>query len=172
MGEIWVKGPGVAQGYWRQPEITQTTFRAFTTESEGPFLRTGDLGFLWEGELYFVARQKEMILLDGTNIWPHDLEETIESSHSLLRKGCCAVFTIDNELNEALYVVAETKRDIPLNAQQEKEIIQAIQKSLFVKHSLTIESSCVNLVVAGSIPKTTRYFILSSLLILVEKFNV
>lgn len=88
-GEIWFRGPSVAAGYWNKPELTQETFHAFLpATNEGPFLRTGDLGFLDElGELYIAGRLKDLIIIRGRNYYPHDVERTVEECHHALRLG-------------------------------------------------------------------------------------
>ncbi|MCB9018696.1 MAG: fatty acyl-AMP ligase, partial [Chitinophagales bacterium] len=79
IGEIWVSGSSVAKGYWGNPEATREVFQAHISDTgEGPFLRTGDLGFLHEGELYITGRHKEMIILDGRNFYPQDVEDVIQ----------------------------------------------------------------------------------------------
>ncbi len=93
VGEIWVAGPGVAQGYWHKPAETAETFGAYITGTrEGPFLRTGDLGFLSEGQLVVTGRLKDLIIIRGANYYSHDLESTVEGSHRALRPGCGAAF--------------------------------------------------------------------------------
>ena len=81
VGEIWVTGPSVACGYWKQPTETQKVFRAMLDDSDGPFLRTGDLGFLKDGELFVTGRLKDMIILRGRNFYPQDIEWTVERCH-------------------------------------------------------------------------------------------
>lgn len=111
VGEIWVSGPSVALGYWDRPEETRYTFRAYLADSgEGPFLRTGDLGFMDEGELFITGRLKDLIIIDGRNHYPQDIERTVEESHPSLRPGCCATFSVDLNGSEALVVVAEVER--------------------------------------------------------------
>ena len=79
VGEIWVQGPSVAQGYWQQPEPSEATFRAYLRDTgEGPFLRTGDVGFLQAGELYVTGRLKDLIIIRGVNYYPQDLELAVQ----------------------------------------------------------------------------------------------
>ena len=98
-GEIWVAGPSVAQGYWGRPEETAATFGArLAGDAEGtPFLRTGDLGFFLDGELYVSGRLKDLIILRGRNHYPQDIELTVERSHPALRPGCGAAFSVDRD---------------------------------------------------------------------------
>ena len=96
VGEIWVSGPTVCRGYWNRPEETQRTLRAYLADSgEGPFLRTGDLGFLKDGELFVTGRLKDLIIIGGRNLYPNDIELTVEQSHPAIRSGCCAAFSVD-----------------------------------------------------------------------------
>jgi acyl-CoA synthetase (AMP-forming)/AMP-acid ligase II len=111
IGEIWVSGPSVAQGYWNKPEETNKTFRAHLADTgEGPFLRTGDLGFLKDGELYITGRLKDLIIIEGRNHYPQDIERTVEEAHPALRPGCSAAFSIIVDGQERLVVAAEVNR--------------------------------------------------------------
>ncbi|MEO6193501.1 MAG: fatty acyl-AMP ligase, partial [Thermoanaerobaculia bacterium] len=97
VGEIWVAGPSVAKGYWSRPEPPESTFQALTRDGQGPFLRTGDLGFLVGGELFVAGRAKDLIIIRGRNHYPQDIEMTVEASHAALRPGCGAAFSVDEE---------------------------------------------------------------------------
>jgi acyl-CoA synthetase (AMP-forming)/AMP-acid ligase II len=111
VGEIWVSSPSVAQGYWNRPEETERTFRAYLADTgEGPFLRTEDLGFLKDGELFVTGRLKDLIIIGGRNLYPHDIELTVEQSHPAIRPGCCAAFSVDVADEERLIVTAEVER--------------------------------------------------------------
>ena len=85
VGEIWVAGPNVASEYWGQPEESQARFHASTTAGEGPFLRTGDLGFLDSGELFVSGRCKDLIIIRGRNYHPQDIEQSVESCHEAIK---------------------------------------------------------------------------------------
>lgn len=111
VGEIWVKGPHVAQGYWGQPEMSAGVFRAMAAEGAGPFLRTGDLGFISGGRLYITGRRKDLIIIRGRNYHPQDIERSVEDSHPLLRKNGAAAFSVVAGDEERLVVVAEVERD-------------------------------------------------------------
>ena len=109
-GEIWVSGANIAQGYWNKEEETERVFRAYLSDTgEEPFLRTGDLGFLKEGELFVSGRIKDLIIIDGTNHYPQDIEWTVEQCHPGLRVGGCAAFSIGANGREQLVVAAEVK---------------------------------------------------------------
>lgn len=111
VGEIWIKGTSVAQGYWNRPEVTEETFHAHLADSgDGPFLRTGDLGVLVARELYIVGRLKDLIIIRGRNYHPQDLERVSEASHSGLRAGHVAAFSVDMDGEERLVVVQEANR--------------------------------------------------------------
>jgi len=154
VGEIWVAGPNVAEGYWKAPAHTQETFGARL--SDGPdaaFLRTGDLGFLDEaGELYVTGRQKDVIILFGRNHYPHDIEKTVEQSHPALRPGCVVAFTIGGPGDEQLVVVQEV--DPAYAGKLEVDaIVGDIRKAVAAEHEVTAHT--VFLAKAGAVPKTT-----------------
>src|SRR5204863_245559 len=91
-GEIWVAGPSVATGYWRRPDESAETFSARTADGAGPFLRTGDLGVLRDGQLYVTGRAKDLIIIRGQNYYPQDLETTVEQSGAAVKPGSGAAF--------------------------------------------------------------------------------
>jgi phthiocerol/phenolphthiocerol synthesis type-I polyketide synthase C len=122
IGEIWITGPGVAQGYWNQPDITKESFQAYLEDSkEGPFLRTGDLGFMKDGELFITGRRKDLIIIRGRNYYPQDIEWTIEQSHPAIRRNCSAAFSVDINGEERLVIVAEVERRYMANRRQSDE---------------------------------------------------
>jgi acyl-CoA synthetase (AMP-forming)/AMP-acid ligase II len=152
VGEIWVSGPSVAQGYWGRPEQTEQTFHAHLPRTgEGPFLRTGDLGFILEGELFITGRLKDLIIIDGQNHYPQDIEMTVENSHFALRPGCCAAVSIDLEGRERLVVVAELERS-HRNVDR-SEIVKAIRQAVAEQHELRVDHTW--LLDPGGIPKTS-----------------
>ncbi len=111
VGEIWVSGDSVAQGYWNQPELTEATFHAYTSDTKaGPFLRTGDLGFLQDGELYVTGRLKDLIIIRGRNHYSQDIELTVENSHQALAPNRSAAFAVEIDGEEKLVVLAEIER--------------------------------------------------------------
>jgi len=108
VGEIWVYGPSVAQGYWRKPELSEETFRArLSGEDSRRWLRTGDLGFMRDGLLYITGRRKDLIIIGGQNHYPQDIEWTVEAALPLVRPGCSAAFSVEVDGEERLVVVAE-----------------------------------------------------------------
>ncbi|MDY7016470.1 MAG: AMP-binding protein, partial [Cyanobacteriota bacterium] len=111
VGEIWVSDPSVAGGYWQRPEATKETFQARIAETdEGPFLRTGDLGFMKDGELFITGRIKDLIIIRGTNHYPQDIEWTVQQVHAELRPDYGAAFSIEVRGEEHLVVVQEVER--------------------------------------------------------------
>ncbi|QQE72800.1 fatty acyl-AMP ligase [Brevibacillus composti] len=111
VGEIWVKGKSAAKGYWDKPEVSREVFYAQTADGEdGPYLRTGDLGFTRNGEIIVTGRIKDMIIMHGQNHYPQDIEYTIETCDPIFRPNSSAAFTVDKDGEEVLIVVAEVHR--------------------------------------------------------------
>jgi acyl-CoA synthetase (AMP-forming)/AMP-acid ligase II len=170
VGEVWVSGPNVAQGYWKQAAETERAFRAFLADTgEGPFLRTGDLGFLQDGELFITGRLKDLIVTNGQNHYPQDIEQTIEQHVPMVRPGCCAAFSVDIDGVERLVVAAELdqqykprQRQVAGASDSDAEdpaaldidaLIRAIRRVISEQHDLQIHD--VVLLKGGSIPKTS-----------------
>jgi thioester reductase-like protein len=110
IGEIWVDGPSKAGGYWQRPEVTAEMFGArIANDDEHTYLRTGDLGFLYEGELFVCGRSKDLIIVRGVNCYPSDIEAVVERSAPQVRHGCVAAFSVEREEEETLVVVAEVR---------------------------------------------------------------
>jgi acyl-CoA synthetase (AMP-forming)/AMP-acid ligase II len=151
VGEIWLAGRSVAQGYWNSPAETLFTFHAFLSDTgEGPFLRTGDLGAVLDGELLITGRLKDLIIIRGINHYPQDIELTVERSHPALRAGCGAAFSVDIADEERLVVVQEIARHHPTDLNL---VIGEIRKAVAEDHELQVHA--VVLVKAGSILKTS-----------------
>ena len=151
VGEIWISGAGVGRGYWNQPEETEQTFNAFLAD-KGPFLRTGDLGFLQDGELFITGRIKDVMILWGRYRYPQDIELTVERCHPALRSGCGAAFSVEAEDDERLIVVQEVERSY-LRQLNVEEVVGAIRQAVAEEH--TVEVYAITLLKTGSIPKTT-----------------
>ena len=151
VGEIWLQSASVAAGYWNNVEQTEETFRAYFADTgEGPFLRTGDLGFLADGELFVTGRLKDLIIIRGLNYYPQDIELNVERCHSALRPGCGAAFSVTVAGEERLVVVQE------LELRREAEAaaaIDAIGESITQEFEIAAHS--IVLVRAGSIAKTS-----------------
>ncbi|MDB9510453.1 amino acid adenylation domain-containing protein [Kamptonema animale CS-326] len=152
VGEIWVAGHSVALGYWQRLEETKASFLAEISDTgEGPFFRTGDLGFLREGELFITGRLKDLIIIRGRNLYPQDIERTVEQSHPSLRKGAGAAFTVEIDGAEQLVVLQELEaRKAPNNAE---EIIAVIRQNIAEEYE--VEVYAVLIIKPGSIPKTS-----------------
>lgn len=110
VGEIWISGANVSQGYWQRPDENRDTFAAFTVDSRGPFFRTGDLGFLQKGELFVTGRMKELIIIRGQNIFPNDIELHVSTCDPELRPLSCIAFSIDVQGEEQLVILAESNK--------------------------------------------------------------
>jgi len=150
VGEIWVSGPSVAQGYWRREEATHQTFQARLRDGRGPFLRTGDLGFLHKGELFVTGRLKDLIIIHGVNYYPQDIEQAIDGAHKKVKQGAGAAFAVGDQGAERLVIVQETERGRHLNFE---EIVAAIRKR--VANEMELAVSAIVLLKTGSIPKTS-----------------
>jgi 8-amino-7-oxononanoate synthase len=151
VGEVWVSGPSVAQGYWQRTDETEQTFRAYLQDTgEGPFLRTGDLGFTYDGELFVTGRLKDLMIVRGCNHYPQDIEATAEKSHPGVRAGSGAAFTVEEGPEQKLVIILELARRQQVEA---AEVIGAIRRDVAREHELVVDS--IVLVGAGSIPKTS-----------------
>ena len=151
-GEIWVAGPSVADGYWNRPEETGRTFGARLAETgEGPFLRTGDLGLLRaDGELFVTGRLKDLIVVRGRNLYPHDLERTAEESHPALRPGGAAAFSVETDGEERLVLVVEVERR---REAESAEAAEAVRSAVLQEHEVSPWE--VVPIRAGTLPKTS-----------------
>lgn len=151
VGEIWVRGPSIALGYWQQPQATETTFRARLADSGvGPFLRTGDLGFMQQGELFVTGRIKDLIILHGVNVYPQDIEFTVQNAHAGVRPDSGAAFTVERQGREHLVLVQEVERH---NRGDLDEVLDAIRRAVSTEHEMLVDQ--IVLIRAGSIPKTS-----------------
>lgn len=181
IGEIWVKGDSIAQGYWNKVEQSMWTFQAFIANTNlGPFLRTGDLGFTKKGELFITGRLKDLIIVGGQNHYPQDIEWTVQNSHPSIRPGFCAAISVEHNGEEKLIVMAEIERRFERDSQKLQapkdlasrkedashfgdpkspqpflgnEVISKIRQLISENHDLY--AYAVLLLKAGSIPKTS-----------------
>lgn len=169
VGEVWVSGASVAQGYWNHPVESERDFRArlvgtgtdartgartgAQTEAaadEGKWLRTGDLGYLDGGELFVVGRLKDLVIIDGRNHYPEDIEQVVEASHELVRSHGCAAFAVDGPTGERLVVVAEVERSPELDV---SSIERSVRRAVADVHGIGVQA--VVLVRPGAVPRTT-----------------
>ena len=167
VGEIWVSGPSVAQGYWNRGEASAATFGAMLAQSDqtsagqavstwrpnpGPYLRTGDLGFFDNGELFVAGRLKDLIIIRGRNHYPQDIEHAVEEASTLVRAGSIAAFAVDVDGRERVAVVAEVERG-KREPGEVANAFEAIRKRLATEHELAVEA--IVLVRPNSVPKTS-----------------
>lgn len=164
VGEIWVSGPSIARGYWLQGEETSQTFGA-RLAGDSPFLRTGDLGFMQDGQLFVTGRFKDLVVVNGRNHYPPDIEKTIEQSHPSFGTNTCAVFSVDINNQERVIVLVEmlsrtTERRpnaaVATDSDGEvgrADLVRLIRRSVAEHHDLQVYG--VRFVKPGSIPKTT-----------------
>jgi acyl-CoA synthetase (AMP-forming)/AMP-acid ligase II/acyl carrier protein len=166
IGEIWVAGPNVAQGYFGKPGETEATFCARLAGSgEGPFLRTGDLGFLHDGELFVTGRLKDLIIVRGRNVYPQDVERVVEACcPGSLRRGCCAAFSLEAGGEERLAVAVELEKDArdrlkrgggaeaaPLFAELRRAVAEALELEL---HAIALlEPLCIAKTSSGKLQR-------------------
>jgi acyl-CoA synthetase (AMP-forming)/AMP-acid ligase II len=151
VGEIWVAGGGVARGYWRNALATREVFGATLAGGGGGFLRTGDLGFLREGELFVTGRLKDLLVIDGRNHYPQDLELLAEAAHPALRPGCSAAFSVDDPAaGEQPVIIAEAS---PAAAADPEAIVALIRSAVGAAHGVSLRD--VVLIEPGTIPKTS-----------------
>jgi 8-amino-7-oxononanoate synthase len=153
VGEIWTSSPSVAKGYWKNPKATAETFNAYTSDThEGPFMRTGDLGFMSDGELFVTGRIKDLIIIHGVNLYPQDIEATAQRAvPKFLRINSGGAFMIGEDNDEKLVLVQEVERRF--RPGDEKDIFPEIRKAIAIEHEVPIDT--IVLVRTGTIPKTS-----------------
>lgn len=140
VGEIWIAGPSVAQGYWQRPAETAQTFGATLADTgEGPFLRSGDLGFIHDGELFVTGRLKDLIIMRGKNYYPQDLEVTAEQAHPALQPGSTAAFSVEEDNAEHLVLVVEVERT-HLRTLAVDEVVAAIRSAIAQEYQLQVSA--------------------------------
>jgi acyl-CoA synthetase (AMP-forming)/AMP-acid ligase II len=160
-GEVWLSGPSVARGYWMQPEATAETFHAFIVGTRhgdadrlGPFLRTGDLGVLLDGELCITGRLKDVIVVRGQNRHPVDIEWTVQGSHAAVRASGCAAFADEGGGREGVVVAVEVDlTGTDCGESLVPEVITSIRRSISAQHGL--QPLAIALLRPGTLPKTT-----------------
>ncbi|MEJ7805873.1 MAG: AMP-binding protein, partial [Telluria sp.] len=144
VGEIWFSGPSVSPGYWQLDEISAQTFgqRIAGATSGKTYLRTGDLGTLWEGDLFVTGRMKDLIILRGRNYYPQDLEASAWAAHASIRVGSCAAFSVrgerEDEGDERLVLVAEIERE-HFRALDVEAVSAAIRQRIMLDHEASVD---------------------------------
>lgn len=157
VGEIWVHGENVSSGYWRNAERTTESFENELTEPlagtpSGPWLRTGDLGFQYEGLLYITGRSKDLIIVDGANHYPSDIEQTVERVHPAVRDNRVAAFGVDVEGEERVVIVAEIDPR-KLDESGVDALGRGVGKAVMGEHNVRVHEFLA--VRAGAIPRTS-----------------
>ncbi len=144
IGEIWASSPSIAQGYWRNPEATERNLRARlagrseSSFAERPFLRTGDLGFMLDGDLYVTGRLKDLIIIRGRNHYPQDIEQTAADSHPAFARDGGAAFSVDVDGEERLVLALEVRRSFRKTAVT--ELAQAARQAIAAHHGLELQA--------------------------------
>ena len=149
VGEIWMANASVAAGYWKKPEDTAEIFGAITAAGRGPMLRTGDLGFMRDGEIYLTGRLKDLLIINGSNHYPQDIEATVEAASADVRDTFVAAFPVERDGAERLVVAAELGR----RAADSTAVMAAIREAVSREHGLACD--VVVLWPKGSILKTS-----------------
>ena len=152
VGEIWVDSGSVGQGYWQKSEESLATFGARLDTGEGPFLRTGDLGFLYGGELFVTGRLKDVLVLRGVKYYPQDIESTIEASHPALAPGAGVVVGLEEAWTLKLVAVSEIRRSFRRSVDTD-EVVDAIRRAVAREHQLALHG--VVLLPPFKLPKTS-----------------
>ncbi|MET9000330.1 fatty acyl-AMP ligase [Amycolatopsis sp. NPDC004169] len=147
VGEVWVHGPNVADGYWGRGDAT--AFGA-TLDGLGGWLRTGDLGVVHRGDLYITGRLKDLIVIDGRNFHPQDIEASAGEAHPAIRRDRVAAFGVTDSGGEGAVVVAERVRGA---AADDREVTRAVLRAVSREHGLTLRA--VRLVPSGGLPRTS-----------------
>lgn len=150
VGEIWLRGPSVARGYWRNPEATAGSFEASTADGDGGYLRTGDLGVRHDGELYVTGRLKEVLIVNGRNLYPQDLEAEARLAHDMLATGVGAAFTVAVP-DEQIVLVHEVRAG-RTGRDQLPGVAGAVRRQLSREFGV---SASVLLVRSGAVHRTT-----------------
>ncbi len=151
VGEVWVSGPGVAAGYWRDPARTAETFGARTACGQEDFLRTGDLGCLLDGELYVTGRIKDLVIVHGRNLYPQDIEQSVATVHPALTPGAAAVFALGTHPEQV--VVVQEIRPRQLAGADPAELADAVTSH--VRHAYQVPRASTVLVAPGTVERTT-----------------
>jgi len=152
VGEIWIHSPSVADGYWRRPEETAAAFGAMTTGGEGPYLRSGDLGFILDGELFVAGRMKDLIVINGRNHYPIDIERVCETSVTGIRRNCGAAFAIEDDASSAERLVLVYEAN-PGDADHYQATIDELRRTVSLE--LSVPAHAVVLIRPRTVPKTS-----------------
>ncbi|CRM12377.1 non-ribosomal peptide synthetase [Pseudomonas sp. 58 R 3] len=149
VGELWAAGPSIAHGYWRNPEASAKTF---VQHAGRTWLRTGDLGFIRDGEVYITGRLKDLLIVRGHNLYPQDIEQTVERDVEVVRKGRVAAFAVNHQGLEGIGIAAEISRSVQKILPPDA-LIKAIRQA--VAEAYQEAPSVVVLLNPGALPKTS-----------------
>jgi thioester reductase-like protein len=150
IGEIWIAGGSKCLGYWNNPELTLKMFHARMVDDspyDDGYLRTGDMGFFHDGELFVCGRIKDMIIVRGQNYYPQDIEEVVEKASGLIRSNCVAAFQIHEDTEPGLAIVAEVKNP--------KALPDALKIATAVRNYLNVEVALISFIAPKAIPRTS-----------------
>lgn len=154
IGEIWIAGDSVTKGYWEKEEITDAVFHCYLKDTQkGPYLRSGDMGFLYQGELYITGRLKEMLIIRGRNFYPNDIEQAISACHPFLMNSTGVAFSVNIESNEQLVLVYEVADENEVTEAFFQNIMNQVNKA--INNRFSIQCYDFLLVKRGEVPKTT-----------------
>lgn len=151
VGEIWFSSSSVGKGYWQMPQATKDTFEA-SLNNQGRFLRTGDLGFIDNGELYITGRLNDVLVFWGLNHYPQQIEYTVEQCHPGLKANCGAAFAVEVAGKERLVIAQEIERSYRKSLVVE-DVVEAIRWSIFQQHFIDVYG--IILLKPGRLPKTS-----------------
>ncbi|HSK75111.1 MAG TPA: AMP-binding protein, partial [Thermoanaerobaculia bacterium] len=152
VGEIWISGPSVSRSYWGRPEVSENELHAVLADGRGGFLRSGDLGFLHDGELFVTGRRKDLIILRGRNHYPQDIELTAERADRALLAGGAVAISVEAEGEERLVLVAEVDRHA-LAGRPFEEVAAAVRQAIAAEHEVRLAE--LVLIRQGTLPKTS-----------------
>ena len=153
VGEILVRGDSVADGYWNNPHATREAFGLYLNQEDGgagPYMRTGDLGFFRDGQLFVCGRSKELIIIRGRNYYPQDIERAVDGVHPALRTGCLAAFGLREDDEERVGLIAEVREPRKTDFD---DVVRAIRRAINEKIQLRVHT--IGLVPKDGVPKTS-----------------
>jgi acyl-CoA synthetase (AMP-forming)/AMP-acid ligase II len=155
IGEVWVDSPTKGLGYWGLEAQTYDTFHARLAdeyEDGRGYLRTGDLGFFHDGELFITGRSKDLIIMRGRNLYPVDIEDSVRDCHPLIRPGGLAAFAVDVDGGEQLALFVEARRD-RLSPAEIDEVIESVRRQVYAEFQLGVHAIVLGR--SGTVRKTT-----------------
>jgi acyl-CoA synthetase (AMP-forming)/AMP-acid ligase II len=152
VGEIWVNAESVSEGYWNKPSLNREMFRAHTAVGEGPFLRTGDTGFISGGQLFIAGRIKDLIILGGKNHFPEDLEMLVRECHPAFAGMPCAAFPVDIAGQETLVIAQEVARQTMRPGFDPEDLFRNVHRALFTTN---VRADAIVLLRTGTLPRTS-----------------